>query len=181
MNDLSSSPSLSPDLLKMYNSLSDVNKQIFVKVFKYLWGVVCPLSRFVRHGGILHSFWAVDQIRDKYGLNDTRLVLLSYLYQVSNAGKKVVHTDTIYNGMILPNIIESTKRRELFKLKHDGYINRTRRDPSRLHYVSGFSPGNAFIILLPSGVSLIEKFEKELYNLLLQSSLNDLTGANKKP
>jgi len=159
MKDLltSSPPSLSPELLEMYNSLSDANKQIFVKVFRYLWGVVCPLSRFVRFGGILHSFWAVDQLRDKYGLNDTRLVLLSYLYQVSNAGKKVIHSETVFNSMVLPNVTTSTKRRELFRLRHDGYITRTRRDPARLHYVSGFSPGNAFIVLLPSGVSLIEK------------------------
>jgi hypothetical protein len=174
-------PSLSPALTTLYSTLSPDNKQIFVKVFKFLWSVVIPARRFTDSGGMLYSFWLVDLLRHRSGLSSSELSLLTYLYQVTEKGNKTIHSNIIYNGMLLPDNIRVSKQRLLNGFKRKGYIIRLTRDPSVPYLRRSISQQPVFIKLTSSGVRLIEGIEKELRKILINSSLDDLTGANKKP
>ena len=179
---LSSAPSLSPSLTTLYQTLNVNDRRLFVKIYRYLWGVVAPASRFVRSYGLLYSYWALDLLRVRADLTTTELSLLSYLYQVTNKGRKYIHTAAIYNSAVLPGLVEHTKCCRITDLVRRGFIIRNWRDPIANKYTSRYfgwrSP--VFICLTPSGVALVENIEKDLYKLLLSTSLDDITGRNKK-
>lgn len=173
------SPSLSPSLLNSYNMLTDVNKKLFNKVYRYLWGVVNS-RRFVDRGGVLSSFWAVDLLRDRYKLNTSELSLLSFLYQITCRGAVVVHSDQVINSGALPHLLLISKNRLLVTLKHRGYISRSTRNPATPYYSRYTFRNPVYITLTRSGVEVVENIERDLYKILLHSSLDELTG-NKKP
>lgn len=179
--DLPPSPSLSPSLHLLYLNLTKDNQRLFIKVYKYLWGVVCPLSRFVKYSGVLYSFWAVDRLRHRFNLSTSQLAALSYIYQVTNKGANIIHSNVVYNGMLLPHVLLGAKQHILSGLVSLGYVSRSTKDASAPYLSRSYSSHPVFIRLTSSGVALIEGIEKDLYGLLLNTSLNELTGTNKKP
>ena len=181
-SDLSplSAPSLSPDLQVLYNGMSGDNKQMFIKVFKYLWRYVVRYKRFTSSHGVLWSYWAVDLLRIRYNLTTTEFSILMYLYQVSDRGKRFVHAHTIEYGVLLPDIIPWTKKCRLSDLAVRGLVSRSSSDPGSPYLAKSYSYRGVFVKPSPEGLKLIEQIEKDLYNILLRSSLDDLTG-NKKP
>lgn len=173
-------PSLPPSLSSVYSSLSPDMQKVFIRVFRFLWNYVCPLSRFIGHGGVLYSYWAIDMLRVKIDLTPSELSMLAYLYQVTDKGNKTIHSDIIYNSIILPHILIQSKQGILNDLKHKRFISRSTRDASQPYLSRSYQKQPVFISLTPAGVRLIEGIEKDLYKILVNSSLDELTRANKK-
>ena len=117
-------PSLSPELTELYQSLNDNNRVIFVKVFRFLWGVVCPLSRFTGYSGVLHSYWIVDLLRERSGLPPSYLAILTYVYHVTNKNKTFIHSRVLYSGVVLPGVLLSSVRQYVSNLIKLGYLTR---------------------------------------------------------
>jgi hypothetical protein len=181
---LPSPPSLSPDLTQDYQELSIDMRRLFVKVFKFLWGEV-NRRKFTDRGDLVTCYWALDLIRDRLSLTTSQLSLLSYLYQITNKGRNTVHSDRLYHSAILPHLSRSTYNVSMqvmiWQLIKLNYVSRSTRDLSDPYYSRSRSRHPVFIKLTLKGVQLIEGIEKDMYKLLLNSSLNDLTGVNKKP
>jgi len=178
----SSPPPLSPSLLTAYSTLNSDMRRLFDKVYHQLWNYVCPLSRFVKYGGVLYSYWAVDLLRHRAGLTSSELAVLAYLYQLSSGGRKVVHSDKVYSDSVLPDLIYASKQQLLHDIKSKGYIIRLTRDPITPYLQRSVAFRPVFIKLTPSGVRLIEGMEKDLYKILVNNCRDDLTtGLNKKP
>jgi hypothetical protein len=178
----SSPPNLSKELNLLYGALSSDNKRIFVKIYKTLWSAVCPLSRFIRFGGVLHSYWIVDLLRRKYKLDNTDLCMLSFIYHATDSGRKFINSKAIKQGIILPGTVDHTKQDRLVRLKKKGYLIRSVRDPDNWYE---YRPGirtKTYIKLSPSAISLIHSFEQDLHHYLMHTCLNDLRGVQiKKP
>lgn len=174
-------PSLPTSLSSVYSSLSPDMQKVFIRVFRFLWNYVCPLSRFIGHGGVLYSYWAIDMLRVKIDLTPSELSMLAYLYQITDQGNSTIHSDIIYNSAILPHLVMASKQGILNDLKHSGYISRFTHDSSAPYLQRSFSRQPVFIRLTSKGVGVILGIEKDLYRLLLNTSLNEITGANKKP
>jgi hypothetical protein len=175
----SSLPSLSPSLQLNYNSMPIELQRLFIKVFRYCWNVANS-RRFVSRGGVLFNYWCIDQLRRKQGLTTSQLALLSYIYTITNKGTTVIHSKQVYQSKVLPDNKRISILQLLYKLGALGYLSRSTSDPSRSCYSSGYSQQPVFITLTRSGVQVIEDIEKDLYKLLLRSSLDDLTGKHKK-
>jgi DNA-binding MarR family transcriptional regulator len=174
-------PSLPTALNSLYQSLDLDNKRLFLKIFRFIWGEVLPLKRFVNFSGILYSFWAVDILRSRLGLSPSELSALTYLYQVSKKGKLIVRSSVIYEANILPSVVPSSRVVLLNSLKRAGYITRQTRNTQAPHYSSSYSKTAVFLRLSPAGVRLVEDMERDLYKVLVNNCLDDLKGTNKKP
>jgi hypothetical protein len=173
-------PSLSPSLVISYQSLTIDMQRLFIKVFKYLYSVA-HIRRYYDPGGLLSSWWAVDVVRSRCSLSGSEFSILMYIYQMSNKGAKVLHSDNIYYSPVVPKIKRTAKMAVLCSLVRSGYLSRNTRNTQDPFYSRSVSPHPVYISLTRKGVQLIEGIEKDLYKLLLRSSLDDLTGANKKP
>lgn len=175
-NSLSSPlPSLPSDLNSLYLSLPDDMQRLFIRVFRYLWGVVNGWRY-----GFVPLFWAVDLLRLRFSLTSSELTVLTYIYYASHKGKRFIHSDLVYNGTILQDLIYKSKQGVLNDLKHKGYISRSTRDPGQPYSQRAqHNKQPVYISLTPAGIKLIEKCERDLYNIIMNTSLDDLTG-NKK-
>jgi len=180
IENTASVPFLPPDLANIYSSLPDDMKRLFNKVFSYLWGAVAPARRFVSGGGVLWAFWIVDMLRIKNNLTASELSALSYLYQITNKGSKIVKSETVYNGMVLPDLLQESKTTLLHKLKRKGYIIRLNRDISAPYLQRSIARQRVFIQMTGKAIFLIEEMERDLYHLLLNTSFNTITGVNKR-
>ena len=174
-NEPGSSPSLPPDLTTIYNSLTDNNRRLFNKVFKFMWRYVNDRRL---SSGVL--FWGVDLSRRHLRLPSSDLAVLTYLYYISGKGVNIVRSDVLYNSGILPGISLDGFQMCLNRLKHKGYLTRHTSDPSLPYQSRSYSRQPVFIKLSAAGVKLIQTIDKDLYNLMLHTSLDDITGRNKK-
>lgn len=180
-NDLlPASPPLSPGLLLSYQVLDDNLKPLFIKVFKYLWGVV-HRRRYFAPGDVLLNFWAVNMARRSASLSLSQLAILTYIYQMSNKGKIFIHSDSIYNVDMLPGAKRPAKINAISILIKRGYLFRSCKNTDQPYLKRSYTLHPVFIRLTPAGITLIEGIEKKIYKFLLNTSLNDLTGVNKKP
>jgi Fe2+ or Zn2+ uptake regulation protein len=177
---LPSVPSLSTSLQTFYNMLTQDNQRALVKVYRYLWGVVN--NHNIKHYGIVSSWWVLRIAAESSGLAPSSLAVLSYLYMMTNKGKVYIHADHVYNSGVLPGALAKTVQRVLWDLKHAGYITRHTKDPGQPYSQRAqHNKQPIFICLTRKGVQCIEGLEKDLYKILLNTSLDDITGANKKP
>jgi len=186
MNDINSSavpspPSLSSDLLNLYDSLDSFNRGVFVKIYRYLWNVVYPWRRLTGHASMFYTFWAVDQIRCKYNIPGHHFCLLSFISHATDKGKNYIKSSRVFNSGVLPGVQPQCKDVYLSELKKMGYVVRSWYDPKTPRYKPFYMARKGYINLSPEGIELITSIEHDLYKLLMRSSLNDLTGANKKP
>jgi hypothetical protein len=172
-------PSLSPVLSLHYQSLPIELKQLFSKVFRYCWHIANS-RRYFNRGGVLLNYWCVDMLRRKQGLTTSQLALLSYIYTITNKGTTVIHSNQVYQSKVLPDVKRISVLQLLYKLNDLGYLSRSTSDPSRSSFSSGYARQPVFISLTRAGVQVIEGIEKDLYKLLLNTSLDDLTGKHKK-
>jgi hypothetical protein len=177
--NLLSPPPLTPSLNSAYLSFNSDMRRLFVKIYHHLWNYVNPLSRFTGHGGVLYSFWVVDLLRVRLGLTSSELAILSYLYQITDKGTNTIHSDSIYNSAVLPHVLKQSKGAILYDLKCKGFISRSTRNLSEPYLSRSYSSHPLFISLTSSGVRVIEGIEKDLYKILLNTSLNELTGTNR--
>jgi len=168
-------PSLNLELIGIYNTLDNINKQLFIKVYRFLFGVVND-----RRSGV--AFWAMDLLRLRGGLSSSELSVLTYLYYVSSRGRRYIHSDLVYQGLILNDLTHGSKLALLNDIKHKGYISRSTKDLGQPYCQRAqHNKHPVFIRLTAAGVKFIEGMEKDLYKLLLHSSIDEITGANKKP
>lgn len=177
-----SPPSLSPELVNLYQSLSIDQQRLFIKVFRYLWGVVLPAQSFRGRSGPLRSYWALDIVLRSYSLSPALLSLLTFIYYMTQEGRKYICTADVYsNNSILPYCNAGSKQDYISMLKRRGYLSRSYSNPDQPYLKRSFRRQPVFIKLSPAGVHVITGIEKDLYKLLLNTSLNDLTGKNKRP
>jgi hypothetical protein len=172
-------PNLSSPLKIIYFNLNSDMRRVFLKIYRNIWDAVCPLSHFVGYGGVLYSFWGVDLFRMKYRLASSELAVLTYLYQLSEGGRKVVHSEKVYSGMVLPDLTLRTKQTLLYDIKEKGYITRSTWNLDEPYLSHSHHKRPVFIHLTSAGVNLIKGIEKDLYNLLHNTSLNEIIGTNK--
>jgi hypothetical protein len=172
-------PSLSSSLSVSYSLLPDDLQRLFIKVFKYLWGVV-HYRRFKDTGSVLMSLWAVDIIRSRCSLSRSELAILTFIYQMSNKNTKLLHSDSVYYSGVCPDLKITAKKNILSLMVKRGYVVRSYTDPSKPYLQRSFASRPVFLCLSSSGVLLLQGIEKDLYRLLLRSSLDDLTGKHKK-
>ena len=129
-----SPPSLSPELTILYLGLSENNKTIFRKIYRFLWGVVCPYSRFIKYGGVLYSYWLVDLLRMKYNINTSELSILTFIYHISVNGRKYIHSNQVYFGPATTYLTHQGKQSYLTKLRAKGYILRSHKSPDHKYF-----------------------------------------------
>jgi hypothetical protein len=171
-DSLPSLPSLSPEIQSLYNSLNNDMRALFIKVFRFQWGVV---NR--KRSAPVVSFWCVDLLRLRAGLTSSELSTMVFLYQLSHKGAKYIHSDVIYNSVIMPGLTYASKQAVLNDLKHYGYITRSTRDPGQPYSQRAqHNKQPVYIRLSSKGINLIEKIERDFYNLTMNTSLNELTG-----
>ncbi len=176
---LSSLPSLPGSLNSFYNGLNAFNRGVFVKIYRYLWGVVN--WKTINRGEYVSSYWLLYGQMVKADLSPYGFALLSYIYYMTKQGTITIHSTKIYNSGVLPGWKVASISCILTKLTGAGYINRYTRDLSGSYLSRSHSRHPEFIKLSPSGLKLVEGMTKNINNILLNTSLNDLTGANKKP
>jgi hypothetical protein len=177
---LPSSPSLSPSLTNLYSSLDVFNRGVFMQVFRFLWAYLFGSQSQIRRCGVLYNFWIIDSLRLSSGLTASELSALTWLYQRTNKGIKMVHSESFYNSGVVPDLLHVSKIELLNDLKQYGYITRHTKDPGQPYSQRAqHNKQPVFIFLTRSGVQLIEGIEKDMYKLLLNSSFNNLTGIKK--
>ena len=168
-------PSLPPSLSQLYSGLTIDNQRVFIKVFRWLWRYVNG-----KHIDIIHLFWCANLFRMRLGLDTSELAVLAFLYSVSGRGVSYVHSDTVYNSDILPGLLHDSYSAVLSRLKQQGFITRHTSDPLQPYLKRSYSRHALFIKLTPAGVRLIQGIDHDIYYLMLNTSLDDLTGNNKK-
>ena len=180
---LLSSPSLPPltnTLNNLYNSLDSFNRGVFMQIFKFVWVRLFGSQSQVMRCNVLYNYWLIDSIRLRLSLTCSELCALTWIYQYSNKGVKMVHSELFYSGVVLPDLIHASKMNLLNDLKQYGYITRHTKDPGQPYSQRAqHNKQPVFISLTRSGVQVIEGIEKDMYKLLLNSSLDDLTGIKK--
>ena len=175
-----SPPSYSPELSILYLGLSENNKTIFRKIYRFLFDVVCPYSRFIRFGGVLYSYWLTDLLRQKYKLNTAELSLLTFIYHISSSGRKYIHSNHVYSGYVATNLTRQGKQSYLTKLRSKGYIKRSHNSPDHPYFYHQNVREKVFIKLTPVSIYLIQDIEKELRSILMRTSLDELAGKTHK-
>ena len=172
-------PSLSPSLLIDFNSLSGCDKDRFILMYRYLWGCVLPAGSFAGASGVLRSYWVAEYVRYHSGVTVWDLSILSYMYYATKKGKKYIHSKNIYNRADLFHTSPRWLADRLTLLKRSGYVVRSCSDPGRK-----YNPGlkqKQFVNLSSKGVQLIKDMERDIYRILVDGCLTDLTGTKKKP
>lgn len=176
----SSVPSLSPELKDLYNSLDGVQKSLFMRVFRFVWGVLFGRKQLFKQHVLL--YWGLELVRSRSSLSPSDLSILSYLYQVTNKGANIVSSETFYKGLLFTGVDLAQRKYRLVSLKKRGYITRHTFNSDLPYLRSSRSNHKLFIKMTLKGVQCIERIEKDLNNLLLNTCLNDLTGqTTKKP
>ncbi|NLO00787.1 MAG: hypothetical protein GX126_00515 [Bacteroidales bacterium] len=180
-NNTPSPPPLDPHGIYIYSRLSDDGKRLFRKAFKQMWNYLLPKRSFISTGTVLYSYWYIDHLRIKAGLNSSELAMLIFIYEISCRGNNTIHSRHIYNGMILSHLKSvACKRTILHTLKRLGYIRRMTRDPQQSYLKRSISRQPTFIQMTPKGIGIINGMGKDLYKLLMDTSYNTLIGVNQK-
>lgn len=169
-----SAPSLPSSLTSLYQLLDDNMRRLFNKVFMFLWDYV--RRKVLSSHGVLNTFWIVDDLRAKHGLCSSEFSMLTYLYHVTDGGKRIVSSQAIYNGSALPHLAESGKAHYLRKLREGGYIIRSSRDISAPYLQRSIYHSKIFIQLTPKAIGVIKDIDRRVQHLIMRSSLNDIIG-----
>jgi hypothetical protein len=175
----SSLPSLPKSLNSLYNSLDGFNKGVFVKLYRYLWGLVN--WKTIKRGEYVSYYWLLYGQMVRADLSPYAFSLLSYIYYMTDQGSKTIHSNLIYYSGVLPGYKASSIQCILTRLASYGYITRHTRDLTGSCLAVSHDRHPVFIKISPAGLKLIEGMSKNINRLLLNTSLNDLTGINKKP
>jgi len=167
----SAPPPLPSSLSSSYLSLTMEGRRLFNKVFMLMWSTLVPHGR---RYGVLYSYWAIDSLRIRYGLSPSDLSLLAYLCMVSDRGKYIINSNQLKacHSLFHGKYYLLTK---LTAFKDAGYIVRLSRDPSLPYLSRSISRQKIFIQFTGKGVELIDKIERELFKLTINTSLANVT------
>jgi len=136
-----------------------------------MWSTLVPHGR---RYGVLYSYWAVDMLRTRFGLSPMDLSLLTYLCMVSDRGKYIINSMQLKNSSSL-QFGKYSLHNKLIEFKDAGYIVRLSRDPSQPYLTRSISRQKIFIQFTGKGVELIDKIERELFRITVNSSLANVT------
>ena len=117
---LPSVPPLSTSLTKLYNSLDSFNRGVFMQVFRFLWAHLLGSHSQIRRCNVLYNFWLVDSARLHLSLTTSELCALTWLYQYTDKGVKMVHSELFYNSGVVPDLTPVSKMTLLNLLKRTG-------------------------------------------------------------
>jgi len=176
MNGSDSPPALSPALSLMYGSLSIESQRLFIRVFKYLWDYILKRRK---NYDIIHLYWCVDKIRLKYGLTTAQLSYLTYIYHLSERGTCIINSVKLQRCSSLalaPTTISDLTR----YFKDQGYLIRLSRDPSAPYLTRSISRTKIFIQLTGKCIAFIDSVESDLRNMLVNTTIDEVTTANTK-
>ena len=93
--DLASGFSLSSDLADQYLRLSASHQHLFLKLFRQIFNYLLPATRITSHGGVLFTYFLVNQKRREHDLKVSELDLLTLLYYHSSGGKETIRSDRV--------------------------------------------------------------------------------------
>lgn len=172
---LSTLPGLPEDISFLYGVLDAKHRRLFVKVFRWCWEYV---NGHKLSGGVY--YWALDWSRRRLKLRPSQLAVLSCLYFLSGGGVKVVRSDQVVATGILQPLLDCNYQVIINYLLRHGYLTRSTRDPSAPYLSRSYSQRKIFITLTSKGVNAINQVNRELKHKLLNTSINDFTGRNKK-
>ncbi|MGD0340535.1 MAG: hypothetical protein ABSA76_02340 [Bacteroidales bacterium] len=171
-------PPLSAPLTSFFSVLNSDNQKVFRRVFQFCWNIANS-RRFTDRGNIMSIYWLIDRLRIGASLTTTELSLLTYIYQITSKGKHIIHSNKIYLSTSFPGVTHHTLECRLVDLTKREFIIRSTRNPE-IPYLSRYVfKQPVWLRLSPSGVRVIEGIEKDMYKILLNSSLDDLTGIKK--
>jgi DNA-binding MarR family transcriptional regulator len=176
-SSLSSLPALPLSLNSFYNSLDAFNKGVFIKIYRYLWGVVN--WKTINRCEYVSSFWLLYGQMVRADLSPYAFSLLSYIYYMTNRGTETIRSSKIYNSDAIYSYKSSSIQCILTRLTKAGYVNRYTRDLTGSHLSCNRSRHTEFVKLSSAGLKLIEDMTKNINRILLNSSLNDLTSIKK--
>jgi hypothetical protein len=175
-SSLCSSPILSNSLSLSYGVLGDDMKRLFNRVYHYLWHYVN--DRSIKNMGFMAHYWLIPRLVSSSCLAPSEFIILSYLYMMTQRGKYLIHSNRICFSGVLPGATSQTVGRVLWDIKHAGMITRHHKDPARPHeHKAQHNKQAVFIKITPKGLQFIEQMEKDLNKILINTSLNDLTGS----
>jgi DNA-binding MarR family transcriptional regulator len=169
--DLASGFTLSSDLADQYLRLSASHQQFFLKLFRQIFNYLLPATRLTSHGGVLFTYYLVNQSRKDFGLSVGDLDLLTLIYHLSAGGRETLRTDKLRE--IHPNI----SSRHFVSLRKKGFIQRHTWDPLIPAYRSQRSHRPIFLRITPAGITIIEEVEIKLRKLLYRSTIANATTA----
>ena len=164
-------PQLPKRLNELYQVLTNDNKRLFMRVFRWLWVYLNG-----KRVNLSSSYWAINLVRASSSLPIADLSLLSYIYQVSGKGSNIVRSDAVYKADILPGYNIKTFPVILHRLKRLGYLARFTSDPSAPYLSRSYDRHPVFIKMTAKGVKFIEDLNREVNNIMMRQSLADLTG-----
>ena len=136
--------------------------------------------RFKKFGELFYSYWIVDLLRESYNLKTWELSLLSFIYHVSDRGRKYIYSNQVYSGYVATNLTRQGKQSYLTKLRSKGYIKRSHNSPDLPYFYHQNVREKVFIKLTPVSIYLIQDIEKELRSILMRTSLDELAGKTHK-
>ncbi|MDD5356049.1 MAG: hypothetical protein PHY56_05905 [Candidatus Omnitrophica bacterium] len=167
-------PLLTEPLLKQYLALSPAHQAYFKALYRQLWLYVLPYKGFTRGNGVISGFYAVYSALVSAGVSFPFLVLLTYLDHATNKRHAVT--------------LKQLKECRLFDFNPEpiirefgksGYIDRTGRDPQRYHWRN--YPGKPYIMINDQGRAFLRYLQQDIYNVLMRTAQDQLTGYIKKP
>jgi len=167
-------PILSSELSTIFSHLPPNYQRLFVKLFRFMYNYLLPVSRFISHGGTLYNFFLVNELREKRNLSVSELNLLTCLYNYSSCGQVTIRSDKL--KAFFPGFASRT----FVSLRKKGYITRHTWDPYTPHYSSHRSRRPIFISLTSSAIRTIKDIERDLRTALYNTTLIDVTSTPLK-
>ncbi len=173
-------PPLTKEIKEYYSILGDAEKQIFSKV--YLWSCSHLLNKryYLKYYAPLFYYWAVDLVRVKLKLSASELAVLSFIYQVSDKGARIIHSKCLRSPFLCPDLVSGSLVRVLASLSDRGYLLHYARNYQEPYLQRSISKGKPFILMSPAGIKIIKDIEAQLYDLVKYSSYEEITGLTIK-
>ena len=167
-------PSLPSSLASLYSLLNIEQQKLFNKVFMLMWLSVVPSGK---RYGIIYCYWALERVLCERGLERSEFALLTYLNQMTEGGKYYINSIKLRRSTAF-NFDVSRQYVLLNRFKKAGYIIRYSRDPSLPYLQRSVSKQKIFIQFTGKGVELIKSIERDMFNIMLNKSLEDITTRN---
>lgn len=177
-----SSPILPPELIKDYLLLNDESKKLFNRAFRVLWWHLSGHEDIKRQHNISINYWIIESFRLSLSppLSSSHLSILTFLYYASSNGANILHSDTLYYSDCIKHLTQGSKAVYLTDLVKDGYISRSHRDSSRPYMACSVSKNPVFLTMTDKTINLMRGIEKEINNIILRTSLNELKAIRKQ-
>lgn len=167
--DLPPLPSLSLDLSRQYQLMSQEEKRLFRVLYRAVFNHLCPIGSLVASSGALSYYFVLWPLIDQFKLLPVDLSVLSRCWVWSGGGRSAFITTKKFTTHELHRIQRFVKL---------GYLSRSYFNP--LHPHSHRSRHPVWLSFTPSGVQLYKQFNVAFQRGVLAHHLNDLTGTKKK-